>query len=403
MTGFSADAAIVCGEYTCGMEYALWTYPWDILDEGPNRFADRLVELGVSEVNLATNYHSVQAFLPHNPERRTVFAHASSYFQPAGPYGSLEPVSYEQMGDDDWIEKIGRTLDDTDISLNSWTVGCHNSRLGMSHPEATLTNAHDDDLVFGLCPSNPDVREFLRALLVDLDDRSYFDRIELESFDYFYGTGFGWHHDKFHTRLGKLGEFLFGLCFCSHCTQRAEEQGVDVDEARQTVRETVDDIAEGKFPHDVDIAGWLSAHPSVASYIDVRSDALTELYRELADAVNSAELGCYIGFFGVEDTWMHGYDLNELSDVLDYFTVIAYESSPEAAKKRFRIAQQFTDAPLHAGVLPGHPAVYDESTLVGIVSALDDVGAERISFYNYGLLPEKNLDWIKSAISGLDS
>ena len=60
------------------MDFAIWTYPWDIRDEGPDRVAERLRGIGIDEVNLATNYHAVQAFAPHNPERRTHFALASS-------------------------------------------------------------------------------------------------------------------------------------------------------------------------------------------------------------------------------------------------------------------------------------------------------------------------------------
>jgi hypothetical protein len=77
------------------MEFATWAYAWDLLDEGVESAADRLEEIGVTEVNLATNYHHVQAFTPHNPERRTFFAKASSYFQPGEDYGDIEPVPHE--------------------------------------------------------------------------------------------------------------------------------------------------------------------------------------------------------------------------------------------------------------------------------------------------------------------
>ena len=55
------------------MDVAIWAYPWDLLDEGVETVADRLHAMGVDEISLATNYHHVQAFLPHNPERRTFF------------------------------------------------------------------------------------------------------------------------------------------------------------------------------------------------------------------------------------------------------------------------------------------------------------------------------------------
>lgn len=379
------------------MKFAAWAYPWDLLDEGVEIVVGRLDALGVGEVNLATNYHHVQAFLPHNPERRTIFARASSYFRPGDGYGRLAPVPYEGMGGDDWLATIDDAFAGTDLELNSWTIGCHNSRLGLRHPDATLETPHGDSLAFGLCPSNPDVQEFLISLLADLDDRADFERIELESFDYFHGRGFGWHHDKFHTELGRLGEFLFGLCFCEHCQANAADAGVDVDAAREISAATIDSLAEGTLPVDYDVASWFRTHPEVAEYSAVRTETLADLFATFREAVD-AELGYYVGLLNVADTWMHGADLSKLIPHLDYVTVTAYESSPEAVLDELATARDIVpDAELHAGILPGYPAVHDRGSVVEIVDALADVDVPRVSFYNYGLLPERNLEWIADA------
>ncbi|WP_137290623.1 hypothetical protein [Natronorubrum halophilum] len=380
------------------MTFATWAYPWDLLDTGVESVAEQLLELGITEINLATNYHTVQTYLPHNPERRTFFARSSSYFQPGEMYGDLEPVPNERMGDDDWLAVIDRELADTEVSLNSWTVGCHNSRLGMSRPEYALRNAFGDPLVFGLCPSRSAVQEYLLALLADLDDRAAFERIELETFNYFYGTGYGWHHDKFHARLGALGEFLFGVCFCDDCRANARQTGVDADAVAETVRSTVDAISAGEFPHDVDVGGWLREHPEVGAYIDVRIDTLTDLYRRLAAVVEDAELSAYVGMKGVENSWMHGLDLRALSDSLDYVTVMAYRETREETVDCLQLTRELVDLPVHVGVLPAHPYVHDEATVGDIVDGLVENDTDRVSFYNYGLLPERNLDWIGSSI-----
>lgn len=382
------------------MQFALWAYPWDLLDEGVESVADRLADIGVDELNLATNYHSVQPFLPHNPERKTFFARASSYFHPDEEhYGRLEPVPNETMGGDDWLADIADTVGETHLTLNSWTIGCHNSRLGMANPDLTLTSPFGDSLAFGLCPSNPDVQEYLTGLLSDLSTRGPFDAVELETFDYFYGTGFGWHHDKYHVELGRLGEFLFGLCFCDTCRENAQDAGVNVDTARESARDGVAAVIEGDLSPDASIAGWLRTHSDLGEYIDARMPTLTDLYADLRAATDSsAQLGRYTGFFDADDAWMHGADLNSLAQHLDYYTVIAYESNPDAAVQRVRTVDRLTpDIPLHAGVLPGHPAVKDLGTVGGIVDKLADAGVDRISFYNYGLLPERNLEWIGRA------
>lgn len=378
------------------MKYAIWAYPWDLMDEGPANALDRLQTIGIDEVNLATNYHSVQTFHPHNPNRRTFFAHASSYFQPDGHYETLAPIPNERMEDDDWVEKIATAARGRDISLNSWTVGCHNSRLGMAHPETTLITPHGDSLVFGLCPSHPEVQAYLKNLITDLDDRGHFQRLGLETFDYFYGTGFGWHHDKYHTELGQLGEFLFGLCFCDHCRGIAHDKGVDVTAARRTCRNTIDTIAESELSSAIDVASWLQANPAVVDYIDARTATLHELYGEFAD-LTTAEIGYYAGHFDMADTWMHGVDLSSLHEMVDFCTALTYDSSRSDAVDGFNTLNQLTnDMPLHAGVLPGYPAIEQQETAENVVEGLVDAGAERIAFYNYGLLPSRNLDWIAS-------
>lgn len=376
------------------MKFAVWAYPWDLLDEGVESVASRLAAGGIDEINLATNYHSVQTFLPHNPERRTFFAHASSYFHPGDGYGRLRPVPNEHLQGDDWIAEIVEGLAETPVSLNSWTIGCHNSRLGMANPDLALTNAFGDPLVFGLCPSQPDVQEYLVSLLADLDERDYFERIELESFDYFYGTGFGWHHEKFHTQLGTLGEFLFGLCFCEECRGMATDAGIDVETVQETCRETIDAITGGELSHETDPERWLEKHPSVGAYVKRRTATLTELFGRFREAVGSTDLGYYVGLLDVGRSWMHGADLKSLADPLSYYTVIAYESDRETAVERLRAAEELSgDVSLHVGVMPSYPAIDDEATLENLVDGLVEAGAARISFYNYGLMTERNLDW----------
>lgn len=378
------------------MEFATWAYPWDVRDEGVDTVSSRLREIGIGEVNLATNYHSVQAFSPHNPGRKTHFAHASSYFYPDGEYGELRPRPYEGM-DEDWVDSIAAATDD--LRLTSWTIGCHNSRLGMANPDLTLTSPYGDDLMFGLCPSHPDIQQYLRSLVADLASRETFDRIELETFDYFYGTGFGWHHQKIHAELGTLGEFLFGLCFCDHCRDIATDQGVDVDRARRASVEALDDIIAGRLPSDTVPEQWLRHSPAVGDYVDVRQRTLADLYADLASAAGEADLGYYVGMPEVGREWMAGADLAQLSDHVDYFCLPAYESSRKDVLRAYRLVDSLDiDVPIHVGLLPGHPAIDDPNTLSQIVDGLREEGVPRVSFYNYGLLPDRSLGWIASAI-----
>jgi hypothetical protein len=376
------------------MRFTIWAYPWDVLDEGTDRVASRLRSLGINEVSLATNYHTIQAFTPHNPERRTLFARASSYFQPDDRYSRLEPTPYEGM-DGDWLAAITAGLDDLEVT--SWTVGCHNSRLGMTTPDVTLESPHGDDLFFGLCPSHPDVRAYLTALVGDLTARGV-DRIELETFDYFHGTGFGWHHQKIHAELGVLGEFLLGLCFCEHCRATAADAGVDVDAARDAARTGLDDIVAGTIPAGLNPERFLRATPSLEAYVDARQSTLTALYADLERAADGTPLGYYLGTPTPGRERLAGVDLDAVADHVDYYLLPAYEPSRADVLEAYRTADAVTpDVPLHVGLLPGHPVVDDAGTLVDIVDGLRAADVPRVAFYNYGLLPDRALERISAA------
>lgn len=380
------------------MEFAVWAYPWDLIDEGVESVTTRLAKMGITELNLATNYHSVQTFNPHNSERKTFFARASAYFQPSDDYGELHPVINPVMGENDWLDEIADGLEGTPLSLNSWTIGSHNSRLGMKNRDMTLQTPFGDPLVFGLCPSHPDVREYLLNIVTDLNSRGYFDAIELETFDYFHGSGWGWHHQKFHAELGSLGEFLWGLCFCDHCRENANNLGVDVAAANDACRNAILDITEGELESDTDINKWLDSHPSVRTYVEARKESLDSLYEKLRRQV-TADLGNYVGMAGVENSWIHGLDLEAHGEYFDYYTLMAYEPSAEETVEAYKIATNLSpNTRVDVGLLPAHPTVNDGKTVIDQVEKLVDAGADRIAFYNYGLLPERNLEWIADAI-----
>ncbi|WP_459191131.1 hypothetical protein [Halosimplex sp. J119] len=389
------------------MNVAIWTHPWDVVEEGPEQVAERLTELGVTELTVATTCHSVQSLTPHNPERRTFFADASAYFQPDDEYGAIEPNVNETMGEADWLATIEDGLADAPVSLNGWSVPFHSSVLGRRHPDATMVSPHGDDLIWGLCPSNPAVQEYGEHLVEDLAGHTDFNRFEMELSDYQYGTGYGWHHQEFFARLGPLGEFLFGLCFCEHCRENASDAGVDVEAARSAARDGIDDVLEGRLAVETDVGGWLMEHTAVADYAEARTETLAALFDDYAAATGSTPFGYYLKYGGfndermdVEHSWKHGLDLGQLSDPVDQFTVLAYDSDPEAVRSDVRAARTLTgdDVAIHAGIHAGHPVVHDYETLESLVGAAVDAGAERLSFYGYGVLPNRNLDWIGRAL-----
>jgi hypothetical protein len=389
------------------MRASMWAHPWDLVDERPEQAAQRLAAMGIDEVNLATAMHSVQTLNPHNPERKTFFADASIYFQPDHDrYGAITPDVNPTMGDADWLGEIADGFADAPVDLNSWSATFHSSSLGRQHLDATIKSPFGDSLVWGLCPSNPVVQEYGRALTTDLTERDVFATIEMELADYQYGTGYGWHHQEWFTRMGPLGEFLFGLCFCDHCRERAREAGVDVDSARDNARAGLTDRFEGRIPHDIDVGGWLAEHPSVDAYTDIRRETLLSLFEDFDSIIDPADFGYYLKMgglgddrMGIEHSWKHGLDLGGLSELLDTITVLAYHQDPTVVRDDVNVTRTFFDDTVRAGILAGSPITHDRAALRSQVEAAVDADADELSFYGYGVLPDRNLSWIDDVLS----
>ena len=71
----------------------MWTYLWDLVDEGYPNVLGRLKEIGMSGISLATAYHAGKFLEPHNPKRRVVFTEDGTvYFNPNRKrYGLVQP------------------------------------------------------------------------------------------------------------------------------------------------------------------------------------------------------------------------------------------------------------------------------------------------------------------------
>jgi len=166
---------------------------------------------------------------------------------------------------------------------------------------------------------------------------------------------------------------------------------------------------EGRLPHDTDVGGWLLEHPEVAAYAGVRRETLTDLFDAFADAVAPADFGYYLKMgglgderMGVEHSWKHGIDLGSLGATVDEATVLAYHEDPAMVRGDVATTETLVGGPVRAGLLAGHPIVHDRDRLRRQVLAAVDAGASSLSFYGYGVVPERNIDWIADALAAVD-
>ena len=126
---------------------AIYTYAWDLAEEGVGKAADQFLKLGLDTVTMAGSYHAGKFLRPHGrtgkvyfPEDGTVYFHAD----PAR-YGAIKPVANKMLKQRDVLRELthGKRM-----AVNVWLVLLHNTLLGRAHPESSVANAFGDRYIY---------------------------------------------------------------------------------------------------------------------------------------------------------------------------------------------------------------------------------------------------------------
>ncbi|TDC79563.1 hypothetical protein [Streptomyces hainanensis] len=219
------------------MRAAAFLYPWDVV--GDPAAADRVAELGVASVTLASAYHSTRALTPRHPAHRIVTArHSAVYYPPDEARWAgrrLRPYRQDWVPGDDPYGAAAERLAAAGVETHSWVILAHNGRLGAEHPESTVVNAHGDHYPWAPCVARPEVREYAATLAVEAAVRPGAAGTELESCGW-YGLDHLHAHDKIGgASLGPVGGQLMSLCFCGVCRAGYADHGADPEELRAAV------------------------------------------------------------------------------------------------------------------------------------------------------------------------
>ena len=103
--------------------------------------------------------------------------------------------------------------------VKAWTNGMHSTVHGSAHPDCAVTNAFGDTFITSLCPANPHVRAYVRALAGDLG-RYPLEAYLAESLC-FMPFDHGYHHERTLVPISATVKYLLGLCCCRHCLAAA--------------------------------------------------------------------------------------------------------------------------------------------------------------------------------------
>lgn len=380
---------------------AMYVYAWDLLDEGTAEVAGRLRDAGLNSLALATAYHAGKFIRPHAPGRKVWFPEDGTvYFRPdAAGYGRLVPQAARILDDFDPLAAIAR--DAPDFHCTGWTVGLHNSRLGTLHPDLCSQTPYGDPLVNALCPSQPEVRDYLVNLCKDISRNSRIDEIAVET-PGFQTYRHGHHHEFELIDLTPAAEMLLEACFCPACSDMARKAGIDADALAQQARRDLDRFFEdGSAP-----AADPRTDPDWAAFHACRGANVTSLVQEVRAAMHPSATLSVIPTVQSPNSlcWREGSDLAALAAAADRLEVPAYQTGPRAIAEDMDQTRKSAGDQAKMGFIlrPTWPNITGPNTsapaqLRESVRAAGDAGADRISFYNYGHMRLQSLDWIAAA------
>lgn len=385
------------------MTYAtMWAYTWDITDDGTDETVRMLKQdVGLDAISVATSYHTYEMFCCHRKGRKFVWAPESAvYFHPhMALYADtpikphVSPLAREQ----DPLREIGDRCLAHGLKLVSWTVCLHNSYLATTYPDHAQSNAFGDVYPNALCASSPAVQAYMTALAADLTTNYPISAVELESLN-FQGYGQSHYHTKYGLQFGAIESFLLSLCFCRHCAARAHAQGLDAARLQELARDTLDRFCETDTPINQPLNDYILSQPELDAYVRLRADTVSSLTMDIKTA---AAVPLFFLFMG--DYHTGGIRYQEVAGIADKVEMLAYTASPDHVRDGITntLALGIRPDQLNVGLLAYYPGSPDQATLERTTQAALDQGIRGFSFYNYGIMPRKNLGWVKAAVEAI--
>ena len=395
---------------------SIWIYPWDLADEGIDQVVARLADNpGVDWLAVTTVYHSGKFLLPHNPKKKLYFPQSGTlYFQPSNKwYGKLKikpPVWEELAQNPNFWSDLKAATDKYGIKLAAWTLGLHNTWLASTYPECAIENVFGDKIATDLCPNNPDVQDYVCAVVDDISNNLPVEKILIESLEYM-PFAHGYHHEVLGVPMSAAASYFMSMCFCEHCQRVTTQAGLDASQIKSWVKENLDTHFANPFADNLQIQ-WAEIRSGlngeIGKYVDLRAKTITDLTNKALGEVKSSgrqKLGiCDFGplyQLGPDAlAWESGTDLASLCEIYDEICPTFYfvdKAVIESKVEQYLELLKDKDVAIAPAVRAILPQVASLENLKMHLAPLNGK-VDGVSFYNYGFMANQTFDWIKEAM-----
>ncbi|MFJ9579762.1 hypothetical protein ACIRQF_25680 [Streptomyces sp. NPDC101191] len=376
------------------MRAGAFLYPWDV--DGDPAAPDRLADLGLAQVTLASAYHSTRALTPRHPRHRIVTAaHAATLYPPDPARWRdrvLAPYPAGDWAPGDSYARAAEALADTGLAVHSWVVLAHNSRLGADRPETSVVNAYGDRYPWAPCVGQDAVRALLVDLAAEAAVRPGAAGTELESCGW-YGLAHLHAHDKTAgVPLDDTAQYLMSLCFCPSCREGYGGHGADPDELAAAVRAALEPVWRGA---PASALGRGTADAALAW----RLAAARALQEEAVAAVRAAAPAGFRVLLHADPVPHRcganvGTDPAHILSVADGVVTPAPAVAPFAAHAHARTVLA-ANLPVVTG-MGGSPHTLPEDAKRAAAE-----GATELRLYHAGLASDADLDAVREALTSL--
>jgi len=379
----------------------IWCYLWDLEDEGMDRALDVIQgELGATGISVAAVYHSVDELRPHDGVSPRRFRSAGGLqFQPHGSRycgTRARPVVAEWLRSRNPLERLAESCAGRGLALRAWVVCCHGSATVARNPALATKDVFGAASETWLCPLNPDVQEYLRALIEDLTHGYRLAGVELEACG-FPGAYHTHRHEKMGVAPGAVGRLLLSLCLCESCRQAAAKDGIDAAAVERAARVDLEAILRSGGPEReaAPIEAYLAEREPLREFLAWRGRRVAALIGEVRKACAGTLTAMRSG-----DPLMTGAETSQVAARCDGLIAQAYGADEAALERIAKQAAAETGAANRVTVGLNACAGYarDAASLVRNVGRAAGLGVGGVSFYNYGIIPPARLAWVQQAI-----
>ena len=389
---------------------ALYTYPWDLSDDGVEEALDRIVGLtGCTEIQLAPSYHVSNYFLPHNPKSPIRFGeNGAIFYRPQlSRYEAteLKPYVSPSVTTPDYFERLVDAITRRGLVFSAWNVYFFNHYLSEKHPEFAKHDVFGTPYVGQLSPSSKDAQEFAVALTQEIMDRFRPHAVRIEALQRQM-----WRHgmlkNKFQGEITERCQFLLGVCFNPASMRNAEEAGMDAVGFRREVDAWLRAELAG-IPTEDDLslladAEWLANafDGRLRQYLDILNSHTTDLWLRVAEVIKKG------GGKVQSDYLAHGIrtDTNGLEPRInrhiDRLTA-GLPATEDDARAQMRAYLDMIEPGGEVFVPVGPGNITEAAPLVERTRAVAEAGASGALFYNYGLMREGVLRFVGEAMRGV--